>query len=66
MTDFAYIITREKLAINKNENKFQRFIIIWKILLRSKQFAQIKIRKVKMDRQHEKNFYNFMKIIYKK
>lgn len=54
------------MAINKNENKFQSSIGLWKLLWNYVRFAQKNKHKMKIDIQNEKYFYVVMKKIYKK
>lgn len=53
------------MAINKNENKFQSSIRLWKLLWNYVRFAQKNKYKMKIDIQNEKYFYVVMKKIYK-
>lgn len=53
------------MAINKNENKFQSSIGLWKLLWNYVRFAQKNKYKMKIDIQNEKYFYVVMKKIYK-
>lgn len=53
------------MAINKNENKFQSSIRLWKLLWNYVRFAQKNKYKMKMNIQNEKYFYVVMKKIYK-
>ena len=53
------------MAINKNENKFQSSIWLWKLLWNYVRFAQKSKCKIKMDVQNEKYFNKIMKKIYK-
>ena len=54
------------MAINKNENKFQSSIGLWKLLWNYVRFAQKNKYKIKKAIQNEKYFYDIMKKIYKK
>lgn len=54
------------MAINKNENKFQSSIGLWKLLWNYVRFAQKNKYKMKIDIQNEKYFFVVMKKIYKK